>query len=144
MLEIYFKTTKRGAKLNSWSNFGQLLLYFMLLSLTFSYLIHNAANSLTVVTSMRWRKSCPKLLQNLIGLPVSYNFAFKIILQAFLHDVQLIYVIVSWTNHSDLWIVSTISLFVCDSWGWSYSVYLSSTLSMSVLAYWNNWKMSDI
>ena len=32
----------------------------------------------------------------------------------------------------------------CDSWGWSYSVYLSSTLSMSVLAYWNNWKMSDI
>ena len=37
-----------------------------------------------------------------------------------------------------LWMVSTISLFVWDSWGWSYSVYFSNTLSMSVLAYWNN------
>ena len=37
-----------------------------------------------------------------------------------------------------LCIVSTISLLVCDSCGWSYSVYFSSTLSMSVEAYWNS------
>ena len=33
---------------------------------------------------------------------------------------------------------STMSLLVRLSWGSLYSVYLSSTLSMSVLAYWNN------
>ena len=37
-----------------------------------------------------------------------------------------------------LCIVSTISLLVWDSCGWSYSVYFSSTLSMSVEAYWNS------
>ena len=35
-------------------------------------------------------------------------------------------------------ITSTISLFVLDSCGSLYSVYLSNTLSMSVDAYWNN------
>ena len=42
-------------------------------------------------------------------------------------------------NHPTyLCIVSTMSLLVWDSWGWSYSVYFSKTLSMSVEAYWNN------
>ena len=34
------------------------------------------------------------------------------------------------------WLTSIIFLFVSDSWGSLYSVYLRRTLSMSVLAYW--------
>lgn len=34
------------------------------------------------------------------------------------------------------WCTSIIFLFVNDSWGSLYSVYLSNTLSISVLAYW--------
>jgi hypothetical protein len=43
-----------------------------------------------------------------------------------------------WTIRKQTQLTSIISLFVLLSWGSLYSVYLSRTLSMSVLAYWNN------